>query len=297
MNARRRRGLLRILWFAALALTVACGGPRPPDTIVFTTPEALQPPRVAFDVDAIDPGARHSGDAERRQQAVLEALDQYALQPQTATRVDGTLAVEALDAATGHALLLFERANPWTEHSARVLIQHFYHLPGDERLEDIVFVGAAPPFAVSYVFSTEWWSLLEARLYNGFSQDTLPLDDPTPYIAHSADTLLAFGGVEGFPVETLQALLDAVPKPEGDQHYRPAATLLAIGLLLGEEIRHRHPRLEWMSGAEAEARYFALGRHGEVLLRPIDFVILAYQASIENGVAGYVELADIRLSE
>ncbi len=236
-------------------------------------------------------------DHETRNATTLRLLNEQGLVPVASSVVGETIVVRAEASDSPAQVMVFDRLAPWTPAAVHALVQHLYLVPGDDELEQFTFVGVSPPFTLRYMFSDAWWSVLEARLYAGFSSSDLPLDQVEPYVAHANAILQEFGASPLDVVQSLTTLITALPRPDDGTEYRPVATLLAAGLLLGEEIRRRHPSLTWLAGDDAQARYFALGQDGEVKLRPIDFALLMYSADLPGGIEGYLELVEVRLGD
>jgi hypothetical protein len=168
---------------------------------------------------------------------------------------------------------------------------------------DAATAAAAPPGAsatrgVAWLYQGAWWGQLETELYQAFASPELDRRDATRFARLALSTLERYVGHSPLVPEDLDALVEALPPyaPE-DDGYLPIATLVAAGLAAGELARHAHPRLQWVPGEDALARYFALriGSDDDRLFRPIDFARQRYRDRIEDGFAAYHELVGVML--
>lgn len=273
----------------------ACGGASGArDTFVFAGPTTATDGHDAAPawLDAL-PGPLECIALDPCASTVADVLTEAGLQPLV-------LAEPVTDARVitdGDDARVYVRIDEWSAGPIDQVVSLHY---ADPDLGPVAFVGSEAPFPLQYLTGDDWWGALERTLYPAFADSSLPTDEVAPYLAAARDTLAAFGGDPARPLETIDALLDALPRRGDDEaDYLPIATLLAAGLVLGEEIRTHHTRLEWVPGDESMARFFALrDRHDpERLFRPIDFIVQVYRTPVPAPASAYAELVDVRLDD
>jgi hypothetical protein len=196
--------------------------------------------------------------------------------------------------------MIFVHAEPWSGGVVAAILRDHYAIRASEGPHvSVSFVGPhAPPFSLEYLYGDHWWGPLEAELYRAFANPELDPLVPGPFVDAAAEVLEQFGiSLRGDRFATLDDLLAALPRPTDlGTTYQPVATLVAIGLTMGDGLETRHSRVEWAPGEELMARYFGLRIAGEDLLRPIDFVMEAYRAPLLAPIQGYAELVSLRAS-
>ena len=291
--------MIRVVGAAlVVALTAACGGPRVDErTFEFAAPEALAADSLVLRLDRVPATPQLAADAVRSE---LETLG-YSHVRSDLGIVDGVAVVHARrgDGEDAQRAIAIVSTVEWRPETASALLSALYREPGARDPEPAVFVtaGPRPTFGIRYLFGNDWWARLESELFTAFADPALDPADSGPYIAAARRILASYGATE---LAELEAMFDQLPRPgAGDGDYQPVATLLAIGLALGERAEQRHARLAWVPGSEAMARYFALvdDRHDERVLRPIDYVIQLYRTPIHRGLAAYEELVDVRFAD
>lgn len=276
-----------------LALTTACGGGaevRP--AVTFGVPSAAE----ATAESAITlPATERCATLDRCVAEVVDALvDAGFADAAPAEAIGPATGLVTAGASSSEPLRVLVRIAPWTPESVDAAVAAHYR---DGLSSRSLVVGPDRPFGIDYLLGDSWWSALESDLYSAFADPSLDPDEPGPYIARARAALEAYGANPEDPLGSVQVLLDALPRPaEGDGDYLPIATLLAAGLVIGDEVRRGHPRLVWVDGESAMARYFALrDRHDERrIFRPIDYAVQVYRTPIPGSVAAYAELVDVR---
>lgn len=283
------RLLGRALVCAAFVVLAACGSAPQVPEVAFATPAHLTPPAIAVDVARIRL-------ASAPEEAATLALQEAGLDPTAPLLLSGTTAVEATG-ADGDAVV-FAREAAWTPDAIDAVVRRYYLRPGDDRPEAFLFATTTVPERLEYLFGNAWWGVLEARLYAGFAAPGGTPGDPTPYLEHARSVLIEFGADPTDVFGSAQALLDALPRPQ-IANFRPTATLIAIGLLLGDEVQRQHGHLEWVPGEEIMAQHFGLvdRRDANHVLRPIDYALQLYATDIHHGLFAYLELVDVRLGD
>ncbi|MFT6398934.1 MAG: hypothetical protein ACJAYU_003696 [Bradymonadia bacterium] len=210
------------------------------------------------------------------------------------------MALQGIGGSPRTRFLVFVNAGEWPSELVDAILGEYYAvvagLTGPNGILSppgrVAFVGAAePPFALQYLYSGAWWGALEAELYREFGNPSLNPNDSEPFIAIARDVFHRYGlSLGGHPYRTLDRLMAELPRPEEPgAAYQPVATLVAIGLVLGDSLERRHERVSWVPGAEVMGQYFGLTA-GDDALRPIDFVIQIYRRPIEDSIQDYSEL-------
>lgn len=195
---------------------------------------------------------------------------------------------------------VFVTFGPWSADRERAFIRTFWPLPSRLASGDpppmLHWVGdVPPPPTIDYLFGGHWWGALESAMLEALS--TLP-DDEAGIAALDGQlraTFAHFGmpSVPGDGGDSLAAIFAAIPK-RVDAMRPPAATLVAAGLLLGHELTLRDPGLRWfVVDDDSTATFYALAVDGDpaTVLRPIDFMLQAWEAGVTDPVHGYLELA------
>ncbi|MCB9521396.1 MAG: hypothetical protein H6698_05745 [Myxococcales bacterium] len=246
--------------------------------------------------------------AEVVAQLLVAAADSRGMRASAGeTSADGRVARAHLESVSAHYLVLVGPVEP-TAADVDALVAEAYGIPGrldtDGRPWRVSVIRPTPaPFPVAYVTSNEWWSLLEASLYSELAGLGANGGLASDYADVAEATLRRFGidteGPREDAAARLDALVAALPRPtaEGELSFAPVATLLAVGLAVGELVRADHARFAWVDADTALARYFGLeagGAAGPLRLRPIDFVFELYRVPREAGIADYLTLVDER---
>lgn len=215
--------------------------------------------------------------------------------------------VEVFDERTGrryrHLILVAEEA--WSDENVRAVIAALYAVPAESDPPTLLhFDSDEPvPFALQYRFGNSWYARLEAALYVALTDDPGDVDGPGPYVDRSRELLSAYGllldNEDVDPIDELDRLLRELPR--SDESLRPfdlpEATVLAIGLVLGDELQRRLPGVTWAPADESMARYYGLRVEADdqLLLRPIDFAQLAWQSQIDAPARAYTDLVSERV--
>jgi hypothetical protein len=203
--------------------------------------------------------------------------------------------------------ILFVVPEPWTGDRVDRFIQAYYAMPGMTPREAGVpffhFVSAEPPpFALQYLFGNAWWGALESLLLADFADMSPDLNRIDHYRALSIQRFSEFGLVFDTPeasLASLEYLLANLPRDPELGSYRPIGTLAGIGLLFGEVVRHQFPEMHWADAQPVMATLFAMHSDDseDVYLRPIDYVLQAWQQSPGTPLADYLQLLRSRLNE
>ena len=193
--------------------------------------------------------------------------------------------------------LVVESAEPWQAQTEQDFLHDFFWLPlHDSSLEPppcFSFAGAAPPASVAYLLGNGWWGELEAALIADLAEG--PAAGPgAAEVRASLDARLAELSLDAAaPVETFDAILMGLPRTTA---YQPAATLTALGVLLGDALSDRVGGLVWRAAEPSEGRVLVLDDtkcHG--FLRPVDFTVEAYAAAPRPVAARYLSWAEERV--
>lgn len=193
--------------------------------------------------------------------------------------------------------LVVESAAPWDSQTERDFLRDFFWLPlHDSTLEAppcFSFIGAPPPASVRYLLGNGWWGEFEAALIGDLAEG--PAGGPSAAaIRTSLHTRLAELSLDpATPAQTYDALLMGLPRTPGHQ---PAATLTALGLLLGDALSAKVGGLDWRAADPSEGRVLVLDDtkcHG--FLRPVDFTVEAYAAAPKPVAARYLSWAEERV--
>jgi hypothetical protein len=193
----------------------------------------------------------------------------------------------------------------WTADRVDRFIQAYYVMPGLTPTEAGVpffhFVAAEPtPFALQYLFGNAWWGALESLLLVDFvdlSPDLTRIDE---YRDLALGRFTEFGLVFDSPeasLASLEYLLANLPRDPDAGGYRPIGTLAGIGLLFGEIVRDNFPEMHWADAQPVMATLFAMqsSEAEDVFLRPIDYVLQAWQQAPGTPLADYLQLLRSRL--
>ena len=193
--------------------------------------------------------------------------------------------------------LVVESAASWAAQTEQDFLRDFFWLPlHDSSLEAppcFSFAGAAPPASVAYLLGNGWWGELEAALIADLAAG--PAAGPgAAEVRASLDARLAELSLDpATPVETFDAILMGLPRTTA---YQPAATLTALGVLLGDALAANAGGLAWRAADPSEGRVLVLDDtkcHG--FLRPVDFTVEAYAAAPRPVAARYLSWAEERV--
>ena len=193
---------------------------------------------------------------------------------------------------------------PWTDAHADAVISRLFRVPGTPGALVHFDTDEPLPFALEYRFANTWHGQLESQLYGSLSQSA---DTPGPnaFIERSRAALSAFGLTLDDPrvevVDELDRLLRALPRPQDGVARTadvPQATLLAIGLLLGEQLVAQVRGTEWLAGDTAEAKFYGVAVSGlpNTVVRPIDFVEMAWRSDVQAPLRAYLDLVAARIA-
>jgi hypothetical protein len=230
--------------------------------------------------------------AELGEQGLDTTVDEFA---------PGVFLVEARGTDPPAHQMVFVHGAPWHGASLAAVLRNNYAAVSD--FEDtepptwVAFVGPEPlPFALEYLYGSNWWGPLERELYRAFADPSLDPTSPPPFIEAAEAVLERFGvSMRGDRFATLDELLASLPRPEDlGTTYQPVATIVAIGLMMGDDLESRYSRLRWVPGEALMARYFALRVSEDEAIRPIDFVMEAYREPLDHPIRGYAELVSLR---
>jgi hypothetical protein len=196
--------------------------------------------------------------------------------------------------------LVVESAEPWQAQSELDFLRDFFWLPlHDSSVEAppcFSFAGATPPASVRYLLGNGWWGELEAALIGDLAAGA-PGGPTADEIRSSIHTRLRELSLDpASAAETYDAILMGLPRATGAT-YQPAATLTALGLLLGDALNARVGGLVWRTADPSEGRVLVLDDtkcHG--FLRPVDFTVEAYAVAPKPVAARYLSWAEERVS-
>lgn len=195
----------------------------------------------------------------------------------------------------------------WTLARTRAFVDFFVPMPAMTPVQAgaprFHFVSRYPvPPAAQYVFGNAWYGSLESRLITEFRDAP---EDPAqaPVFAQRIRLVFRQWGIE-IPegrgaIEILDAARAALPAPVEPDGWRPHGTLMAFGLLLGDELSRQLGNLEWTEGQAGLATLYALSVTGapDAILRPIDFALQTWGAANLTPFAAYRELVAGRVAE
>ena len=196
--------------------------------------------------------------------------------------------------------LVVESAAPWEAQTEQDFLRDFFWLPlHDSSLEAppcFSFVGATPPASVRYLLGNGWWGEFEAALIGDLAAGAPggPTADEIRSALHTRLRELSLDPASA--AETYDAILMGLPRATGAT-YQPAATLTALGLLLGDALNARVGSLDWRTADPSEGRVLVLDDtkcHG--FLRPVDFTVEAYAVAPKPVAARYLSWAEERVS-
>ena len=195
--------------------------------------------------------------------------------------------------------LVIESAEPWQSLTEQDFLRDFFWLPlHDSSLEAppcFSFAGATPPASVRYLLGNGWWGELEAALISDLAAGG-PERPSADEIRRSLHTRLRELSLDpASAAETYDAILMGLPRAAGAT-YQPAATLTALGLLLGDALQARVGGLDWRTADPSEGRVLVLDDtkcHG--FLRPVDFTVEAYAVAPKPVAARYLSWAEERV--
>jgi hypothetical protein len=196
--------------------------------------------------------------------------------------------------------LVVESAAPWEPQTEQDFLRDFFWLPlHDSSLEAppcFSFAGATPPASVRYLLGNGWWGELEAALISDLAAGG-PDGPSADEIRRSLHTRLRELSLDpASAAETYDAILMGLPRATGAT-YQPAATLTALGVLLGDALNARVGSLDWRTADPSEGRVLVLDDtkcHG--FLRPVDFTVEAYAVAPKPVAARYLSWAEERVS-
>ena len=196
--------------------------------------------------------------------------------------------------------LVVESAAPWEAQTEQDFLRDFFWLPlHDSSLEAppcFSFAGAMPPASVRYLLGNGWWGELEAALIGDLAAGA-PGGPTADEIRSSLHTRLRELSLDpASAAETYDAILMGLPRATGAT-YQPAATLTALGVLLGDALNTRVGSLDWRKADPSEGRVLVLDDtkcHG--FLRPVDFTVEAYAVAPKPVAARYLSWAEERVS-
>ena len=324
MPLRLLRSFAGLCLIASATLVVACGGAQSADPdlvaeLAPATPERLYVPdgrleNLRVDIDEDD-------SLGERFDATWQRLIELGFEPFDPEMANATSPVadfaryltfqEQLPGVEVHHVVFILDGEWTTDHVDRFIQTYFVipaNTPDDAGVPYFHFVGADElPFEIEYLFGNNSWGQFESATMAGFAELDASPDNVYMYVERARFFLNDFGlgiptgddAVEFDVVGHLDAILNAIPRPEHALDYRPIGTLVAVAVLFGEEIVRRHPDTHWISADDAMATYFGLevGSGSGNVLRPIDYVLQAYDVRANNPLQAYVELLDIRLRE
>ena len=290
------RGSTQAIVLLTIAFCASCGGSSPtPEPVLFEPALPAEYARSEAPASFEWDGAESA--ADRAEEIAAWLTDQGAA-ASTAEYLGGVHIVEASWDVPESRQIFFINDQEWTGSIvAAVLRDHYAVRAEDGAPVAVSFVGPnAWAFPLDYLYGDNWWGPLEAELYWAFANPDLDPATPEPFIEAAKEVLERFGlSMRGNRFTTLDTLLAALPRPENlGTTYQPVATLVAIGLMMGDSLESRYDRVEWVAGAELMARYFGLRIDGDEGLRPIDFVMEAYRTSLSRPIEGYAELVSLR---
>lgn len=193
----------------------------------------------------------------------------------------------------------------WTDEHVQSVVSALWALPAQNDPPVLVHFDTDErvPFSLHYRFSNDWFGRLESELFAELTADAGGAAGPEPYLQRSRNVLGAYGLLLDHedidPIDELDRLLRELPRPsESPRAYdMPEATVLAIGLVLGDELRRQLPGVSWAPADESMAQYYGLRVEAddELLLRPIDFAQLAWQSRVDAPVRAYADLVTERI--
>jgi hypothetical protein len=212
---------------------------------------------------------------------------------------------QVVDTRTVHHVI-FVVDGAWTTERTETFLSTFYSMPSNTPaaagVPQFHFVAPQPlPPAVDYMFSNDWWGRCESSLLLQWSERDFRVADAQQYVDEAAVSFVTYGLLFETPETTaasLELLLLQIP-PATTDSYRPIATLLGIGLLLGDLVVQEHPEFVWTDGETVLATRFALSSNErpELFLRPIDFVLQTWRDNRAGGtpIQDYLALLRQRL--
>ena len=300
----------------AAPLLVACGGTQTPDVQLLppaiATPERYAVPASAQQLADLQLDGIH--EMERAFASVRLQLMDHDLtpfDPAAANRGHAasdfafymTAQESTLEQDVHHVIFVVPVA--WTADRVDRFIQAYYVMPGMTPPEAGVpffhFVAAEPaPFALAYLFGNAWWGALESLLLADFVDLSPDLDRIDHYRGVAVERFSQFGlGFESpeASLASLEYLLANLPRDPDSGGYRPIGTLAGIGLLFGEIVRVHFPEMHWADAQPVMATLFAMQSSDseDVFLRPIDYVLQAWQQAPGTPLADYLQLLRARL--
>lgn len=195
--------------------------------------------------------------------------------------------------------LIIESASPWEAETEQAFLHAFFWLPlHDSSLEAppcFSFAGATPPASVRYLLGNGWWGELESALIGDLAAGGEAGLNAVSIRGSLDERLRELALDPATPVETYDALLMGLPRDATEQ-YQPAATLTALGVLLGDALRERVDGLAWRMAEPSEGRVLVLeDRKCHGFLRPVDFTVEAFGAAPRAVAARYLSWAEARV--
>jgi hypothetical protein len=280
----------------AIALCLSCGGRQANDEPTPLTPARPEDIGVAGDVfvDATGATAQESADA------IVAAYHELGVDADSRPFVRDLILVEAQTSGEDGDEIVFVQHGPWPPSVVSAVLRDYYAVRVDPPETRVRIAGTEPaPFALEYLYGEGWWGPLEAALYQALADPSLDRSDPAPFVAAATNVLEDFGiHLRGDRYATLDALLASLPRPtDPTTTYQPVATLVAIGLIMGDRLVSRYSRLDWIDGREIMARYFGFSVVDHGVLRPIDYVMQAYHGEIPRPISRYAELVGVHAAE
>lgn len=303
---------------AATLLLFSCGG-QPAVTLpplVLTVPEQWQAP-----VAVADPMSwlvcPDQADLQETYACSRELLLANEYTPFDPTQINAThgardfvwyvTAQQDNPAASIHHVV-FAMDGSWSVERVDRFISTFYAMPGNTPVAagtpwfHFTGISGEPPAAIRYLFGNHWAGALESRFLHTWSDLAQSPADVPACLDVARTTLSEFGllfETTDSTTQSLDLLLQRMPAATEDS-YRPVATLMAVGLLLGDLVQQEFPEFEWVSGDEVMATQFAL-RHRQnttAFLRPIDYVLQTWRDGSTAGTpaADYLSLLRQRLT-
>ncbi len=306
--------VLRLLLVSALWLLASCGSALPAlPPLTFTVPQQHIAPVSIDEMPWL--ACDDTTGLLNRYNCARQLLAEHGYVPYDPTGANSThpsrefawylTTQQVVDGRTIHHII-FVVDGAWTTDRTDTFLSTFYAMPSNTPASAGVpyfhFVAAAPlPPAVQYMFSNDWWGRCESDLLLRWSERDFNHQQADTYVDEAAHAFVSYGLLFETPestTESLEILLRRMPPPTEDS-YRPIATLLAAGLLLGDLVKQEFPEFDWADGADVLATRFALrsSQRTDLFLRPIDFVLQTWRDQQAEGtpIQDYLALLRQRL--
>lgn len=198
--------------------------------------------------------------------------------------------------------LAFVVEDDWDEACDERFIEGFHHLPAtpatDAPLRRFHVVGPSTG-APAWYFSNAWFGVLESQLWLDLAELPWEVAAIDQYVQRVADRFVAFDVLpDAAPTLAELDLAFERLRAERGLGHTPLASLVGLGLLLGDRVTALDERLVWVTADEAHATLFGLqlaGGAGEAL-RPIDYLLAAWHADREQVISSYVRVVEERLA-